>query len=253
MRSERRFSSMTLMNRVDFKKNLVKIKILNIWFSRYLAEKSLQLTRPLSHYIELVENFESEKKKSLWFFTSSLALAVVGVFMFLIAHKSSVSDGSTKMVGIICVFLSVVAIGITFMLFYLGIVTFSRVNQNRPRATVLRLVNDYRKVLVALDTTSLWSEFVYSFDDSVETESQISELQRVNTGEASVPQFLIEIAESKLHELGKQISELEAKYKSGEAAVIRNGLFASCFKHAVLFGVIPEKTGFGKYIPEPVF
>lgn len=248
MRLERRLSSMTLVNKFDFRKKLIKIRVLNAWFQRYLFEKKLELRKPLAQYIELVEVWESKMSRMRLLIVSGLILTLLGgsslcwVYFNPDSHqmdfKYQAFFGVLGMIGLHCL--------------YYGIEAFCLMRKNRPRPVVIQLVHEYRKVLSAVDTTVLWWDFVYA-KDTDETEEQISVLQKSESFSALLPEFLVKAAESKLRDLGQQISELEGKYRDGEAAGIRNGIFASCFKHAIMFGVIPENSGFEKFIPPPVY
>jgi len=239
---------MTFVNKFDFRKKLIKIRILNAWFQRYLLEKKLELRKPLAQYIELVEVWESKMSRMRLLIVSGLILTLLGgsslcwVYFNLDSHqmdfKYQVFFGILGMIGLHCL--------------YYGIEAFCLIRKNKPRPVVIQLVYEYRKVLSAADTTLLWNDYVYA-EDTDETEEHIAVLQRAESFSAVLPDFLVKAAESKLHDLGQQISKLEGEYKDGEAMKLRNQIFTPCFMQAILFGVIDDDTGFEKFILPPVY
>ena len=243
---ERRFSSMTLVNKFDFRRNLIKIRVLNVWFRRYLKEKRIAFTKPLAHYIGLVEEWETKVRIARSLYIFGLLMAFLGAFALSLpyfcdpSHKTIYQIASTFLIACALFFI------------FLGLKASTRTKKNKPRAVLVQLVYEYRKVLSAADATTLWGDYIYA-QDTDQTEDQILELQRECADETKLPQFLIEVAEAKLRTLGQQISDLESQCKDADAADIRNGVFTRCYKDAILFEAIPEKTGFGEFIPDPVF
>jgi hypothetical protein len=113
-------------------------------------------------------------------------------------------------------------------------------------------VREYRKVLLAVNETLLWGDYIYA-DNTKESDAQLLKLQDLDSNETSLPEFLIGAAKSKLHKIGKRISDLESDGESGEAMDLRDGMFTTCFEHAILFGAISEDTDFGEFIPKPTY
>ena len=245
MRLERRFSSMTQQYNPAYKKNLVKLKVLNVWFYRYLKENRLEFTKSLSHYIEMVAEWETKVMTGRAFYAFGIILALLGgLAQFLVYFSDVTHKMDYRMYSGAMITLSLSAL-------YFGFKVSARTKMNKPLPAMIQLVREYRKILSAADTTVLWNEWIYRSGSS-ETGDQLADLEKVDADHPRLPQFLVEAAESKLYALGKQISELEGRCKGGDAADIRNGIFTTCFDEAVTFGVILDSSGFGKFIPNPV-
>lgn len=245
MRLERRFSSMTQQYNPAYKKKLVKDNVLEVWFHRYLEKKGLKFTKPLTHYVGLVAEWETKVMVGRAFCVFGMAFALIGCLAQFLVHFRDVSQKMDYRI------FSGAMFGLGLFLLYFGFKANARAKKNQPYVEMIRLVWEYRKVLSAFDATVLWDKWVCR-PDNPQTENQLSELEEVDPNQTVLPQFLIEAGESKLHELGQRICELESTCKGADATDIRDGIFATCFADAITFGVIPKETGYGKFIPEPV-
>lgn len=247
MRLEGRVSSMKdEIQELEKRMHVIKNIALNVWFIRYLSKNKLELLKPMAHYIGLVEEWESKVRISRLTYGIGIASFFSGVLSLYIEHWSN----SKNILSIALMVLALIILVVSFR-------SSSKTSKNAPYKKVVLMVRQYRKVLADLDRTVLWDDLLFESDDPVTRSlfTQLSELMKSvpspARSQSDLPSCLVSAALSKLRSLGKQISELEGDYKFGEAAKIRNGGFATCFKQAILLGVIQDDASYGDFIPSP--
>lgn len=229
---------------------LIKVKILNVWFKQYLKAKKLDcVMNPLSHYIKLVEDWETVSRHAKFFGIPGgfglLLLAAVLCWGLI----PSLGGGGFGSLG--WVLIGILAVGTT-LLFVFGAIAFVQAKQLKPNRTQRRLVFRYRKVLAAVDTTRLWDDYVFG-PRSEDFESHLAQLgDLIGPTADQMPEFLSQAALLRLDLIGKRVSDLQGGQISNqlqkEALEIRNGLLTACYDDAVLLGFVKEGTGVGTFI-----
>lgn len=247
MRLERRFSSMTSLSTLTtFElRELIKKKVLSIWFNKMQKDFGFKLL--LDEYIKLVEEWEFCRYQVKCFSILGALLTLISVCLIFLGFSTE-DPGPSKA----CLYISAILFPVILFYTYLSIQNLKKASRMKPRRKEIRLVEKYRSLALALDTTTLWIELkpASDTDDAGQVfNREVSRLSGLNSEEVKLPQFLIDSAWQRLRLIGEDINVLENQGKLDKAMRVRNGVFRRCYVDAVEFGAIPENTNWGMLIP----